>query len=290
MSQGSTFRWFSACADARAYEDALYPILAPAEQVLAERSEVEGFCSACCEATRFIVDSGVHFADQPNLREGLLCTKCGMSNRSRLIMHGVMDCIGARSDARILLAERTSLLYGAVSRRYPNVHGSEFIAPGLPSGQEREVGGVSIRHEDMRAFSYPDATFDLVVHGDVLEHVCDFRLALRECRRVVKPGGTLLFTCPFLLAVDDIRIRAVELADGRIEFRAPAEYHGDPMRAGGALTFHHFGWELVAEIVAAGFASAELGVLWDLHLGFASCHHPVREYGNMLPLVFRGRA
>jgi SAM-dependent methyltransferase len=41
-------------------------------------------------------------------------------------------------------------------------------------------------------------SFDLVVCLDVLEHTPDDRLALRELRRVCRPGGFLLLTVPAL--------------------------------------------------------------------------------------------
>ena len=44
--------------------------------------------------------------------------------------------------------------------------------------------------------SYPDASFDLVLTSDTLEHVPDPRLALRETRRVLRAGGRHVFTVP----------------------------------------------------------------------------------------------
>jgi 2-polyprenyl-6-hydroxyphenyl methylase/3-demethylubiquinone-9 3-methyltransferase len=38
-----------------------------------------------------------------------------------------------------------------------------------------------------------DATFDVVVCVDVLEHVSDLDRVLREIRRVLRPGGVFLF-------------------------------------------------------------------------------------------------
>lgn len=46
------------------------------------------------------------------------------------------------------------------------------------------------------AIPHPDATFDLVLATDIIEHVDDDVGALAELRRVLKPGGTLLLTVP----------------------------------------------------------------------------------------------
>src|SRR5438034_3703599 len=43
---------------------------------------------------------------------------------------------------------------------------------------------------------FPDASFDLVLACDVVEHVPDDAAALTELRRVVAPGGRLLLTVP----------------------------------------------------------------------------------------------
>ena len=50
--------------------------------------------------------------------------------------------------------------------------------------------------EDLMNLSYPDASFDLVLTSDTLEHVPDPRLALRETRRVLRAGGRHVFTVP----------------------------------------------------------------------------------------------
>lgn len=43
---------------------------------------------------------------------------------------------------------------------------------------------------------YPDASFDFIASYDVLEHVRNVGQALRECHRVLKPGGVLLCVFP----------------------------------------------------------------------------------------------
>jgi ubiquinone/menaquinone biosynthesis C-methylase UbiE len=68
--------------------------------------------------------------------------------------------------------------------------------------------------------SYDDATFDLVLTSDTLEHVPDPRVALRETHRVLRPGGRHVFTVPH-----DPRRGMTRSRDG-----LPAQHHG---RGGG---------------------------------------------------------
>jgi len=46
----------------------------------------------------------------------------------------------------------------------------------------------------MTRISWPDDTFDFVSASSVFEHVVDQELAYREIHRVLKPGGSFLFT------------------------------------------------------------------------------------------------
>ncbi len=48
---------------------------------------------------------------------------------------------------------------------------------------------------------FPDRKFEVVIAGDILEHVSNFGLVLEGVRKVLAPGGKLLITTPNALAI-----------------------------------------------------------------------------------------
>ncbi len=60
----------------------------------------------------------------------------------------------------------------------------------------REKGFPAVRQGDICAMPFGDASFDLVLATDIIEHVDGDEAALREIARVVAPGGSVLITVP----------------------------------------------------------------------------------------------
>lgn len=58
-----------------------------------------------------------------------------------------------------------------------------------------------VRLGDVQDMPFDDDSFDLVLATDIIEHVPDDTQAMRELRRVLKPGGTLLLTVPAFMAL-----------------------------------------------------------------------------------------
>jgi SAM-dependent methyltransferase len=234
------------------------------------------------------VSAGVWLGENVNLREGLVCPACGLSNRLRLIFKAVEEFAGSPGELRrrrAYVAERVTTFYQRLADRLEDVVGSEYLDAACVSGQSRRIGLQLVRHEDLCRLSFPDESFDLVVHADVLEHVPDFRRAFAELHRVTRRGGGMFFSVPFLHDRAEDEVRASVQADGSIVHHLPAVYHGNPVDPKGALAYRTYGWSLLDTLRGVGFDTAEAGVLADLDLGFASSNSPAEDF--MEPVVFR---
>ncbi len=74
-----------------------------------------------------------------------------------------------------------------------------FGHAGVTLAVERHVGNLRFLRADGMAMPFKAGTFDLVLSHAVIEHVPDADRYLRECRRVMKPGGRFyLSTAPYL--------------------------------------------------------------------------------------------
>ncbi len=78
--------------------------------------------------------------------------------------------------------------------RFGTVTGLELADASVAKARSRGVGEVV--QATLESMPFDADRFDLAVSFDVIEHLDDDRLALRELRRVVRPGGFLVVTVP----------------------------------------------------------------------------------------------
>jgi SAM-dependent methyltransferase len=230
-----------------------------------------GMCRCCRRATTFELDLQYSDGRTPNWRERLTCRHCGMNNRMRTCVD-VFDAVNSGGKAaEVYMTEQVTPTFRHVAERCQLV-GSEFVDPSLPSGTL--VDG--IRHEDLTALSFPDASFDALLSFDVLEHIPDAHAALVEIARVLRPGGHLILTAPFdVMSPTNVR-RAYLDSAGTIVHVLPPEYHGDPVQPErGILCFWSFGWETVQDLRSIGFRDAAIAMMWSAEAGYLGANLPV---------------
>jgi SAM-dependent methyltransferase len=229
--------------------------------VVATQRHWPGYCVACGSGRGFRIP-WVDGVPPGSLRESLGCINCGCNARQRAVAGVMLGGFEAPSRPGIYLTEQASSLYVALRRRFPGMVGGEFQpSPAkrlkLSTWLWRRRVFEWVRHRDATALAFSDGSLDAILCLDVLEHVPDFRAALREFARVLKADGELLLTVPWYWGRAESREIARLRAGGGIDFlQQPPEYHGDPL-GGGVLCFHHFGWDLLDAMREAGFAQAE---------------------------------
>jgi hypothetical protein len=232
-----------------------------------------GVCDLCQCQTSFSVapqkaPEGDPFDFRVNWWAETTC-HCGMSNLGRAMARTLLD--GHRPDDHIYHIGQYTFLRNWLAERLPNITSSQYDEGRRPG----EIEG-DIRYEDLTHLSFADATFDCVICMEILEHIPDYHSALREMARVLKPGGRALLSFPWL-GGDHYQhlIRAELRPDGSIHHILPPEYHGDPDRAEGILSFRAFGWKILDELREAGFARASANFLFGPLHGYMTLVAPV---------------
>ena len=206
----------------------------------------------------FICHTDVDFRVEPapqgsliNWRETLVCPKCNLINRWRGCLHLFEALCDPNEQSRIYLTETLSPVYQQLASRFPRLTASEYL-PQAESGSLVQMHGVSVRNEDVTQLSFDDGSFESVLCFDVMEHVPDYRAALKEFFRVLSADGRLVISVPFSFRQETL-VRA-EIDDaGNINHLTEPCYHGDPLSDQGVLSFYDFGMELLDEMHQAGF-------------------------------------
>jgi SAM-dependent methyltransferase len=76
---------------------------------------------------------------------------------------------------------------------------ARFAGAGTRLRAERRIANAGFVQGNAQALPFRDESFDLVFSHSVIEHVTSAEAYLRECRRVLRPGGRLyLSTAPWL--------------------------------------------------------------------------------------------
>ena len=139
-----------------------------------------------------------------------------LSGEEDVTSHGLMlELVGANK--RVLdVGCSTGYLAKALGEHANTVSGIEYDQASAdkarPFLQDLVVGDL----EDPGIYdTFADASFDVIVFGDVLEHLRDPLPVLRRARRLLSPGGSVVISVPNI-AHGDVRLA---LLSGRFDYR-----------------------------------------------------------------------
>jgi polysaccharide pyruvyl transferase CsaB len=234
-------------------------------------SSLPGRCNVCGNDTRF------YYTDPLLFRESLTCARCLTTSRYRSIARGILravkDLAGVEAESLAALASipsaRTLAVYDTQIAFYGE--GNAYPIPDLlarcawidvatsrfePRQKRGKKLGGSTTNQNLEALTFPDASFDIVITSDVLEHVRLDERAHREIRRVLKPGGVHLFTVPhFRDRTTFTRVEVVDPEDPSSDrYLTEKEYHGDANSEGGrALSYRSYGIDLDDRLATLDF-------------------------------------
>ena len=228
-----------------------------------------GYCYICRTYVDFFVDFEYAYKLDgvltPNWRERLVCLACHLNNRMRAAVHIFNRVCQPKHRSSIYITEQTTALYKFFKHSFPNVCGSEYLGDSVDYGTCNSKG---ICNEDLTQLSFDNDEFDYILSFDVFEHIPNYKKALAECCRCLKPGGMLFFSVPFVKTAEKNIVRAYESATGEVIHVLPPEYHGDPLRSEGCLCFYHFGWEILDELNTMRFKDVKALLYWSPELGY----------------------
>jgi SAM-dependent methyltransferase len=159
------------------------------------------YCPLCDSAFRFRP-----FGNPSRLKAQ--CPGCGSLERHRLLWLWLQQSGVLQRGGRILHFAPEICL----ARRFLSLAGIEYLSADACITHYAVPG---IREMDITDIALPDANFDLVIASHILEHVPDDRRAMREVRRVLKPGGTALLLVPFEDRADTYEDWSITTPEGR---------------------------------------------------------------------------
>jgi len=187
-----------------------------------------------------------------NEQQGAQCVSCQSNVRSMALGIAIGEALGGKGTLLDIIANQA----GAPTRVL-EVNEAGTLHPYL----SKLNGHVFATYPecDLMQLPFEDKSFDIIVHSDTLEHVPDPDLALRECRRILAPGGALVFTVPVIVG------RMTRSRAG-----LPKSFHGTSATGEDDLLVHtEFGADIWTGIIRAGFRRCELithrypaGIAW----------------------------
>lgn len=218
-----------------------------------EPDEYEGACALCGERQVFQRMARA-------IRETYSCMRCGASLRERAQAEALLGAVAPQGvetlDALVKTNDFRHLrIYepgttGAFRKFFQGLSG--YTQSVYTSGEDSSPEFERYRQENLEALSFEDASFDIIMTSDIMEHVRRPDLAFKEQHRVLSRTGILIFTIPFQKPYREFTLKRVETSGDVDIYIQPKIYHGDG-RGGRSLVYNDFGLDLIESLETIGF-------------------------------------
>ncbi len=88
----------------------------------------------------------------------------------------------------------------ALGTRATRLHGIEAYAPSREAARSRGIEAVDVNLETA-VYPFPDASMDLIVANQIVEHTKEIFWIFSECERLLRPGGLVIVGVPNLASL-----------------------------------------------------------------------------------------
>jgi SAM-dependent methyltransferase len=170
------------------------------------------------------------------LQQGWHCAACSNNLRTMVLARAIMRSFGGPEPLKSFVRSRNGRRL-----RVLEINECGFLTFFLKKLRGHRL--VSYPETDILDLPFDAESFDVVCHSDTLEHVEYPVAALRECYRVLVPGGIVAYTVPIVVG------RQTRRRDG-----LPPSYHGDASTGTFDYRVHtEYGADAWLQAVEAGF-------------------------------------
>ena len=214
-----------------------------------------GVCTVCGSTSLFEHDGG-------SVRESYRCGHCRSSLRYRGQAKAILETFGsgeqsirelAQSDEFSALAIYEPGLVGPFRRHFkelPNYSQSYFW-------EDTPLGAVKdgVPNHDLQALGLPSDSVDLAITSDIFEHIRRPYEAFAEMHRVLRMGGSHVFTVPLQFPMPKKTVVRVDTTTDKDVHLLPEVYHSAG-EGGKSLVYTDFGEDMIARLDEIGFSTA----------------------------------
>ena len=213
-----------------------------------------GVCNVCGSTSLFEHNGG-------SVRESYRCQHCRSSLRYRGQAKAILETFGsgeqsirdlAQSDEFSALAIYEPGLVGPFRSYFKDLpnYSQSYYWEDIPLGEVKD----GVANHDLQALDLPSDSVDLAITSDIFEHIRHPYRAFAEMHRVLRMGGSHVFTVPLQFPMPKKTVARVDTTTDEDVHLLPEVYHSAG-EGGKSLVYTDFGEDMIARLDEIGFST-----------------------------------